>query len=376
MREGRRGIREMLYSNQIKKPTILIVDDTPDNIDLLSSTLRESYRVKAAIDGEKALAIALSDESLDLILLDIMMPGMDGYEVCRRLKEDPRSSDIPLLFLTSRSDVEAEKRGFELGAVDFIIRPISPHIVKARIATHLQLKAARDFLRDKSAYLEQEVARRVRENHSIQDVAMVALGSLAETRDNETGNHIRRTQAYVGVLAEALKDSPRFAASFGDGALELILKSAPLHDVGKVGIPDSILLKPESLTLEEFAVMKTHTTLGRDALVRAERLVDSDRSFLRFAREIAYAHHEKWDGSGYPQGLAGEAIPVSGRLMAVADVYDALISKRVYKPARSHEEAVEAIEAGSGSHFDPEVAAAFMSTRGRFREIAEASSSA
>jgi putative two-component system response regulator len=362
----------MIDSNSKKKPTILIVDDTPDNIDLLSSFLRESYRVKAAIDGEKALAIAFSGDGPDLILLDIMMPGMDGYEVCRRLKEDPRTSDIPLLFLTARSDIEAEKRGFELGAVDFIIRPISPLIVQARVATHLQLKAARDFLRDKSAYLEQEVARRVRENRSIQDVAIVALGSLAETRDNETGNHIRRTQAYVGVLAEALKGSPRFAASFADGALELIMKSAPLHDVGKVGIPDNILLKPDRLDPQEFAVMKTHTTLGRDALMRAERLVDGDQSFLRFAREIAYTHHEKWDGSGYPQGLSGDAIPAAGRLMAVADVYDALISKRVYKPAFSHEKAAEAIGAGSGSHFDPEIVEAFRSTRDSFREIAEA----
>jgi putative two-component system response regulator len=363
----------MSGSNTAGKPTILVVDDTPDNIDLLGSFLRDSYRVKAAIDGEKALDIAGSDELPDLILLDIMMPRMDGFEVCSRLKADPKTADIPVIFLTAKSDVEDERRGLELGAVDFIIRPISPHIVKARVATHLQLKAARDFLRDKSAYLEREVARRVRENISIQDVAMVALGSLAETRDNETGSHIRRTQSYMEALAEVLKDSPRFVEGFGDGALELILKSAPLHDIGKVGIPDSILMKPGPLSPEEFAIMKTHTTLGHDAIERAEKLVDSDHSFLRFAREIAYTHHEKWDGSGYPRGIAGDAIPVAGRLMAVADVYDALISVRVYKPALSHEEAVGIIEGGAGAHFDPEIVEAFRATRDRFRGIAEAS---
>ncbi len=363
----------MTGSNSRKKPTILVVDDTPDNIVLLSSFLREEYRVQAAIDGPKALEIAFSGEAPDIVLLDIVMAGMDGYEVCRRLKADARTAEVPVIFLTAKSDVEDERRGFELGAVDFIIRPISPHIVKARVATHLQLKAARDFLRDKSSYLEQEVARRVRENLSIQDVAMVALGSLAETRDNETGNHIKRTQAYMEILSGALKDRPAFARGFADGALALILKSAPLHDIGKVGIPDNILMKAGKLSAEEFEVMKTHTTLGHDAIERAEKLVDSDQSFLRFAREIAYAHHEKWDGSGYPQGLAGESIPVSGRLMAVADVYDALISKRVYKAALEHEEAVSIIEEGSGSHFDPEIVDAFLGISDRFREIAIAS---
>lgn len=353
-----------------KKPTVLIVDDIPDNIMLLRSLLHESYRVLAATDGAQALQVIESGELPDLLLLDIVMPGMDGYEVCRRFKEDQRTADIPIIFLTARSEVEDERRGFELGAVDFVIRPISPHIVKARVQTHLQLKAARDFLRDKSAWLEKEVDRRVRENLTIQDVAMVALGSLAETRDNETGNHIRRTQGYVEVLTEALRDSSRFLEGFADGARELILKSAPLHDIGKVGIPDNILLKPGALTPEEFAVMKTHATLGYEALKRAERLVQSDRSFLRFAREIAWTHHEKWDGTGYPRGIAAEAIPVSGRLMAVADVYDAVISKRVYKSARTHDEAVAIIREGSGKHFDPEIVEAFLSRDDRFRQVA------
>jgi putative two-component system response regulator len=354
------------------KPTILVVDDTPDNIVFLSSLLRDTYRVKAATDGEKALAIAGGGEIPDLVLLDVMMPGMDGYEVCRRLKSDPKTAEIPVIFLTAKSDVEDEQRGFELGAVDFIIRPISPHIVKARVKTHLELKSARDFLVDKSAYLEREVARRVRENLGLQDVAMVALGSLAETRDNETGNHIRRTQGYMEALAEALKGHPRFVADFADGARELIIKSAPLHDIGKVGIPDAILLKPGQLTPEEFTIMKTHTTLGHDALERAEKFVESGLSFLRIGREIAYTHHEKWNGTGYPRGIAGDAIPVSGRLMAVADVYDALISKRVYKPARTHEEAAAILQEGAGLHFDADVVEAFLAIGDRVREIAKA----
>jgi putative two-component system response regulator len=355
-----------------KKPTVLIVDDTPDNIVFLSSLLRDSYRVLAATSGPKVLEIIESGIIPDIILLDIVMPDMDGYEVCRLLKENPKSSEVPVLFLTSRSDVEDERRGFELGAVDFITRPVSSYIVKARLTTQLEIKASRDFLRDKSAYLAQEVERRVRENLTIQDVAMVALGSLAETRDNETGEHIKRTQRYMEILSHELKDNQHFAPDFANGAQDLMVKSAPLHDIGKVGIPDSILLKPGSLTAEEFAIMKTHTTLGHDAIMRAERLVDSTDSFLRFAREIAYTHHEKWDGTGYPRGISGTDIPVAGRLMAVADVYDALISKRVYKGPMEQDEAAAVIISGAGTQFDPEIVEAFRRCKDQLAEIAQA----
>jgi putative two-component system response regulator len=205
----------------------------------------------------------------------------------------------------------------------------------------------------------------------IQDVTIMALASLAETRDNETGAHIRRTQHYVRELARALRPHPRFSGFLTDEVIELLFKSAPLHDIGKVGIPDAILLKPGKLTTEEFEIMKTHTTLGRDALAVAERMLDVPNSFLRFAREIAYSHQEKWDGSGYPEGLAGDAIPVSARLMALADVYDALISRRVYKPPFSHEKAVAIISEGRDSHFDPDIVDAFMAIAERFREIAK-----
>ena len=346
----------------VEKPiaTVLVVDDTPDNLSLMGGLLRDHYHVKVANQGEKALKIAQGEQPPDLILLDIMMPGMDGYEVCRRLKANLHTRDIPVIFLTARADMEDERQGLALGAVDYITKPISPPILLARVATHLALKASADFLRDKSAYLEREVALRTLEVQAIQDVTIMAMTSLAETRNNETGNHIRRTQLYVKALAEHLRDHPRFAHVLTDRMVDLLYKSAPLHDIGKIGIPDAILLKPGKLTVEEFEIMKTHTTLGRNAIEEAERRLGMRVAFLSVSKEIAYSHQEKWDGSGYPEGLKGDAIPVSARLMAVADVYDALISKRVYKPAFPHEQACATIVKGRGTHFDPDMVDAFV----------------
>ncbi|MBV8658293.1 MAG: two-component system response regulator [Burkholderiales bacterium] len=353
------------------RQTVLIVDDNPENLTLLHGLLRDQYRILVANSGERALQV-LSGESLpDLVLLDILMPGMGGIEMCRQLKSTPRTSLIPVIFLTSKSEAEDEQAGFDAGAVDYIAKPVSPPTVLARVKTHLKLKAAADFLEDKAAYLQTEVDRRTHDIGVIQDVTIMAMASLAETRDNETGNHIRRTQHYVRLLANALKTHPRFATQLDDETIEQLFKSAPLHDIGKVGIPDRILLKPGKLTAEEFEVMKTHTTLGRDAIVTAENLIDAPSSFLRFAREIAYSHQEKWDGSGYPQGLAGEDIPVSARLMAVADVYDALISRRVYKPPLPHTVAIDIIREGRGKHFDPDMVDAFLAIADSFLAIAE-----
>jgi putative two-component system response regulator len=352
-------------------PTVLIVSDTPENLTLMNGLLREDYRTKVANSGARALALATADPRPDLVLLDIMMPEMDGYEVCRRLKADAATQDIPVIFLTAKVEIEDEQQGFDVGAVDYITKPISPPIVLARVKTQLSLKAAADFLRDKNAYLETEVQKRTREVQVVQDVTIMAMASLAETRDNETGNHIRRTQNYVRALAGKLRDHSRFRSQLDDETIELLYKSAPLHDIGKVGIPDAILLKPGKLTPEEFEVMKTHTTLGRDAILAAERLINAPSTFLRLAREIAHYHQEKWDGSGYPEKLAGEAIPVSARLMAVADVYDALISRRVYKPPFPHDEAVQIIRAGRDQHFDPDMVDAFVAVQGEFKAIAE-----
>jgi putative two-component system response regulator len=355
---------------EVKKDTILVVDDTPENIALITSLLKGLYRTKVATNGKKALQVVLSNDPPDLILLDIMMPEMDGYETCRHLKSNPQTMDIPVIFITAKSQVEDEQKGFELGAADYITKPISPPIVLSRVKTHLQLKKVRDFLRDKNEFLEREVVRRTKEIDNIQDVAMVAIGSLAETRDNETGNHIRRTQHYMRLLAEKLKGHPNFRDFLTDENIALLSKSAPLHDIGKVGIPDKILLKPGKHTPEEIEIMKTHTTLGRDAIRTAEKMLQTPSSFLQFAREIAYTHHEKYDGTGHPRGLAGNDIPISGRLMALADVYDALISRRVYKDAFSHEQAVAIIKEGAGTHFDGQVVEAFLQVAEQFREIA------
>jgi len=359
-------------SELIEKATILAVDDTPDNLTLISGLLKDEYHVRVVNGGEKALKIARSDNAPDLILLDIMMPDIDGYEVCKQLKADKKTSHIPIIFLTAKTEVDDETHGLELGAVDYITKPISPPIVVARVRTHLALKRMQDFLRDQNAFLESEVAKRTQEIMAIQDVTIHAMASLAETRDNETGNHIRRTQHYVKVLAEKLRHHPRFSSVLDDEmTIAMLFKSAPLHDIGKVGIPDSILLKPGKLTPEEFEIMKSHTTLGRDAIVEAEQHLGIAVPFLRYAKEIAYSHQEKWDGSGYPQGIAGDDIPVSARLMALADVYDALISRRVYKAPMPHGDAVKIIMEGRGKHFDPDMVDAFLECQEEFKAIGE-----
>lgn len=351
------------------KPTIMVVDDTPDNLALMNVLLRDHYNVRVANSGERALKLAESNPP-DLILLDVMMPGMNGYEVCQRLKAAVATRDIPVIFLTAKAEMEDEKKGLELGAVDYITKPVSPPIVMARVKTHLALKASTDFLRDQNDYLEREVAKRTREVAAIQDVTIQAMASLAETRDSDTGNHIRRTQFYVQALAEKLRDHPRFSAFLTERIITILFKSAPLHDIGKVGIPDRILLKPGRFEPEEFEIMKTHTTLGRNAIESAERSLGTDVEFLSMAKDIALSHHEKWDGTGYPQGLSGDAIPISARLMALADVYDALISRRVYKEGMPHDKAVEIIQSGRASHFDPDIVDAFMALQEDFRATA------
>lgn len=340
--------------------TILIVDDEPTNLSLLTQLLRPIYQVRAANSGENALSAAMIEPSPDLILLDVMMPGMDGYAVLDLLRKSPSTADIPVIFVTALSDVDDEERGLVLGAADYIAKPIKSAVVLARVRTQLEAKQSRDWLKDKNTVLEAEVSKRMAENDLTQLVSIRALAHLAETRDPETGNHILRTQNYVRALALQLKQHPRFSAFLDSRTIDLLTKSAPLHDIGKVGIPDSILLKPGPLTPEEWVIMKTHSRLGSVAIEQAEVDVKQTIDFLALAKEIAHWHHEKWDGSGYPDGLKGDEIPLSARLMAVADVFDALISPRVYKPAMSYEKAREIIADGRGSHFDPDIVAAFL----------------
>jgi len=362
-----------------ERPRVLVVDDTPENLQLMHALLKESYRVLLANGGAAALRLARLEPRPDLILLDIMMPELNGYTVCEALKADPETAPIPVIFLTARGEVEDEEMGFRSGCVDYITKPVSPPTLLARVANHLALKAASDQLAYNNRYLIEEVERRTREVQMVQDVTIMAMASLAETRDIETGMHIRRTQHYVRTLAERLRkmweekglETASIPAELSDEIIEIMYKSAPLHDIGKVGIPDAILLKPGALDAAEFEIMKSHTTLGLETIAAAEKLLDAPSTFLSVARQIACSHHEKWDGSGYPHALAGEAIPLPARLMAVADVYDALISRRVYKEPFSHERAVSMIEAGSGSHFDPTVVSAFLIEVETFRSIAQ-----
>lgn len=358
------------FAEQSARQIVMIVDDTPDNISLLSGLLKDQYKIKIATNGLKALQIAMLNPAPDLILLDVMMPEMDGYETCRRLKENPRTADIPVIFLTAKSQVKDEEMGLRLGAVDYIAKPISPPIVLARVATQLNLVRARYLLQDQNRHLESLVLDRTHKLAKMQDATIMAMASLAETRDNETGNHIRRTQHYVAALARALQNHPRFASELTDENIDLLFKSAPLHDIGKVGIPDTILLKPGKLNADEFEIMKLHTVFGRETILSVEQYLGESNEFLRFAREITYSHQEKWDGSGYPENLVGDAIPVSARLMAIADVYDALISRRIYKPAFSHEESISLMRKGRASHFDPDILDVFLQIADQFHQIA------
>ena len=351
--------------------TLLLVDDTPENLTVLGEILMPYYRVRVASSGARALAAATSDPRPDLVLLDVMMPEMDGYEVIGRLRGDPRTRELPVIFVTALDSTEDEAHGLELGAVDYITKPVRPAIVLARVRGQLELKEARDRMRDQNAWLEAEIARRMRQNQVVQDVSMRALASIAEARDDETGNHILRTQAYVNVLARALATTPRYAGELTPALVETYTKAAPLHDIGKVAIPDHILHKPGKHTPDEWEIMKTHARQGSDAIWRA--ICDQEErealDFLYIAMDIAHYHHEKWDGSGYPEGLAGEAIPLPARLMALADVFDALISKRAYKPAFPLDRATAIITEGRGRHFDPDVVDAYLAHLDEFAAI-------
>lgn len=361
-----------LSSNKFEKPTILVVDDSPEILSLINGMLKEEYVIKLANSGERAVKLANTGQTPDMILLDIQMEGMDGLKTCQQLKENSVTAEIPILFLTAMTAESDETLGLELGAVDYVTKPISFPILRARIRNHLELKRNRDILSSQNRYLEDEVQRQVNENSKLQDITIQAMATLAETRDNETGNHIIRTQNYVKLLAESLRKHPRFVELLDQSEnIALLYKSAPLHDIGKVGIPDSILLKPGKLVPEEWEVMKIHPKLGWEAINRAEEKLDEKLPFLNFAKEIAYSHHEKWDGSGYPQGLRGDEIPISARIMAVADVYDALISRRVYKSGMTHTQAIEIINNGRGEHFDPDIVDAFNKIEASFKEIAQ-----
>jgi putative two-component system response regulator len=349
---------------------VLIVDDEPTDLSVLSKLLRSEYQVRAVNSGESALRAAVAEPQPDLILLDLMMPEMDGYAVLGQLLAEETTSHIPVVFLSALSGSNDEEHGLKLGAADYISKPINPTVVLARVHIQLEAKKSRDWMKNRNTALEAEVARRMVENNLTQTVTIRALAHLAETRDPETGYHIHRTQDYVGALARELKNHPRFTDFLSESNIELLIKSAPLHDIGKVGIPDHVLLNQGKLTPEEWLIMKTHAKLGSDAIENAEEDAEQPLAFLTLAKEIAHWHHERWDGTGYPDGLVGDEIPVSARLMALADVFDALISPRVYKEPMSPETARTIIVEEGGYHFDPDIVEAFVACYDQFKMIA------
>lgn len=351
--------------------TVLVVDDVPDNLLVVSDLLREAgYAVRAANSGPVALRYAVQPPQPDLILLDIMMPGMDGFEVLRRLRADQATSEIPVIFLSARGDDTDQEHGLAAGAADYLSKPIRPLVALARVRTQIEARRARRMLREENRQLAHEVVERMTEGLLARRVGFRALAHLAELRDPETGNHILRTQGYVHELAEELRRRASYTGELDDHMIELLSESAPLHDIGKVGIPDSILLKPGPLTPEEWKVMRTHTTLGAHAIEAAEHDIGHSVDFLTIAHQIALSHHERWDGAGYPQGLAGEQIPLAARIMAVADVFDALISPRVYKRALGADEAFRIIVGDAGTRFDPAIVEAFRGCYDRLLAIA------
>ena len=332
------------------KQTILVVDDTPENIDVLSGVLRPTYKVKAALNGERALKIAASEPRPDIILLDIMMPDMDGYEVCQKLKANPATAKIPVIFVTAKTEVADEQRGFELGAVDYIAKPVSPPLVLARVRTHLALY-------DQNRELERKVRERTEELVATRMEIIRRLGRAAEYKDNETGLHVIRMSHYARLIAEALSDDEAW--------VELVFNAAPMHDIGKIGIPDSILLKKGKLNDDEWHLMRQHPSYG------AEIIGEHNSPLMNMALAIALSHHERWDGSGYPNGLKGEEIPLAGRIIAIADVFDALTTERPYKQAWSVEDAVKLIDEGAGTHFDPQLVPILHSALPEFLDIKE-----
>ena len=356
------------------KDTILMVDDNPANLQVLQAILEgQGCRLLTARDGASALSVA-AKEKPDVILLDIMMPEMDGLDVCRNLKADPATFEIPVIFLSAPEKTEDKVRGLEMGAVDYITKPFQPEEVIARVTTHLtmrylerQLRLANSELKELNENLDKKVEERSQQLIRSRDSIIFVMAKMTEARDDDTGKHLERICRYVEILAKELAKTD---ASITDSWIRTVVKTAALHDIGKVGIPDGILLKKGPLTPEEREIMETHPAIGGDTLLELREEMGGGGPYLSRAIEITLGHHEKWDGSGYPFGIKGEAIALSARLVAVADVYDALVSHRIYKAGLSHEDACRLIQKGAGTHFDPRVVNAFEARQDDFRRVA------
>lgn len=351
------------------QPSVLLVSEAQSSIDITTASLGEAYRVYNANGHDLATDIQ-QRVAPDLILLDIDNPGNSGRELCHGLKQLALPRELPIIFLSQSSSTENEALSIALDVVDHLTLPLSKTIMLSRVRAHFAIANRASALRIYSEYLEIDVLKRKRQLAIMQDTTILALASLAETRDVDTGNHIRRTQHYVLALATHLQSNPRFSSYLDPETIDILFKCAPLHDIGKVGIPDKILLKPGRYEPEEFEIMKRHPVLGRDAILSAQKAAGETLEFFEIAKDVVYSHHEKWDGSGYPLGLSGNDIPIAGRLMALADVYDALISPRVYKTGMPHHDAAQIIVQGNGRHFDPDVVEAFVQIAPEFIDIA------
>jgi putative two-component system response regulator len=349
-----------MMDENLSQQRILIVDDAPENVDVLGRALAD-YKRSVALTGEKALQRAFSDTPPDLILLDVMMPGLDGFEVCRRLKAEPHTHDIPIIFISALSETLDKVKAFASGGVDYITKPFQIEEVRARVETHLKLRRYQVFL-------EELVKEKVKEISDSQMATIFALSKLAESRDSDTGHHLERTQSFCRLLAGQLRQEKPHKTAISDEFVLNLSNASPLHDIGKVGIPDAVLLKPGKLTLAEFETMQTHTTIGAQTLEELQRQYPRN-SFINMGISVARSHHERWDGQGYPGRLAGEAIPLAARIMAVADVYDALRSKRCYKDSLGREPCRAILVAGRDSQFDPAVVDAFLAVEDEFDRI-------
>jgi putative two-component system response regulator len=354
----------------LKEANILVVDDTPANLKMLSGMLKEQgYKARPVPSGKLALKAAESNPP-DLILLDINMPEMDGYEVCRYLKENEMLRDIPIIFISALTETVDKLKAFSVGGVDYVTKPFQFEEVRARVETHLRIRHLQMELEKHNRHLEKLVKEQVKEISDSQMSTILALARLAESRDKETGQHLEHVQAYCKTLATKLSETKRFQGVIDDRYIDNIFHASPLHDIGKVGIADSILLKAGKLTKEEFNIMKEHTNIGAQTLEVVRNRYPNNK-FVNMGIAVARSHHEKWDGTGYPDGLAGEDIPLCARIMAFADVYDALISERHYKDVLSYKESRDMMVVESGKYFDPLLVEIFLEIEDKFIEISE-----
>jgi putative two-component system response regulator len=351
------------------RKTIFLVDDNLTNLTVGKTALAEHYNVFTLNSGEKLLKM-LEKNIPDLILLDVEMPEMSGYDVIKIIKDKEETKHIPVIFLTARDDVEGELEGLSLGAIDYITKPFSPMLLLKRIETHLLIEFQRKELVNYNNNLQEMVEKKTKSVLELQNAILKTVSELVEFRDNITGGHIERTTNYLAVLLDAAQVIGLYEDEIASWDLKLVLQSAQLHDVGKIAVRDSILQKPSKLTNDEFNEMKKHTVFGKEIINKIKKKT-SERAFLEHAEIFAATHHEKWDGSGYPKGLKNKDIPLQGRLMAIADVYDALVSDRPYKKAFPHEEAVNIILAGKGTHFEPTLVDLFLKVSDEFNTIAK-----